>query len=319
MLGLALAYGGIAQFAAGHVGVRQGQHVRRHRVLLLRRLLDLVLVAGRDTTSAGLGPDGDKAVGAYLLAWAIFTAYMTVAAIAGQHGRADGVRPADDHLRGPGDRLVRPGVRAAGSRSAAASGLLTALAAWYASFAGVTAFTFGPAGLPVGRRASSARTARDPSRPDQRRSNPPDLRWSGAPAARDAERRRRVVSDETLSNLLHENRRFEPPEDLAAHANVKADAYDEADADRLAFWAKAGRAADLGHAVGPRSSTGTTPRSPSGSSAASSTWRTTASTGTSRPATATRSPSTGRASPGRHPRHHLRRPARTRSARRRTR
>jgi acetyl-CoA synthetase len=44
------------------------------------------------------------------------------------------------------------------------------------------------------------------------------------------------VSEETLSNLLHENRRFEPPEDLAANANVKADAYDEADADRLAFW-----------------------------------------------------------------------------------
>jgi len=47
------------------------------------------------------------------------------------------------------------------------------------------------------------------------------------------------VSEETLSNLLHENRRFEPPEDLAANANVKADAYDEADADLEGFWAKA--------------------------------------------------------------------------------
>jgi len=47
------------------------------------------------------------------------------------------------------------------------------------------------------------------------------------------------VSDETLSNLLHENRRFEPPADLAANANVKADAYDEAETDNLAFWAKA--------------------------------------------------------------------------------
>ena len=45
------------------------------------------------------------------------------------------------------------------------------------------------------------------------------------------------MSDETLSNLLHENRRFEPPADLAANANVKADAYDVADADPLAFWA----------------------------------------------------------------------------------
>ncbi|MEV4533192.1 acetate--CoA ligase [Asanoa sp. NPDC049518] len=43
---------------------------------------------------------------------------------------------------------------------------------------------------------------------------------------------------ETLANLLQENRRFEPPAALADAANVKADAYAEADADRLAFWAK---------------------------------------------------------------------------------
>jgi acetyl-CoA synthetase len=47
------------------------------------------------------------------------------------------------------------------------------------------------------------------------------------------------VSDETLSNLMHEMRRFEPPADLAANANVKADVYAEADADRLAFWERA--------------------------------------------------------------------------------
>ena len=47
------------------------------------------------------------------------------------------------------------------------------------------------------------------------------------------------MSEETLSNLLHEERRFEPPADLAANANVKADAYDEAERDRVGFWAKA--------------------------------------------------------------------------------
>jgi acetyl-CoA synthetase len=41
-----------------------------------------------------------------------------------------------------------------------------------------------------------------------------------------------------LSNLMHEERRFDPPEDLAANANVKADVYEEADRDRLAFWGK---------------------------------------------------------------------------------
>jgi acetyl-CoA synthetase len=44
------------------------------------------------------------------------------------------------------------------------------------------------------------------------------------------------VSNETLSNLLNEERRFPPPADLAAAANVTADAYAAADADRLAFW-----------------------------------------------------------------------------------
>lgn len=41
---------------------------------------------------------------------------------------------------------------------------------------------------------------------------------------------------QALSNLLQENRRFAPPADLAAAANVTAAAYTEAEADRLAFW-----------------------------------------------------------------------------------
>ncbi|MFI9555827.1 acetate--CoA ligase [Nonomuraea endophytica] len=44
---------------------------------------------------------------------------------------------------------------------------------------------------------------------------------------------------QALSNLLHENRRFAPPADLAAAANVTAAAYDEAAADRLGFWERA--------------------------------------------------------------------------------
>lgn len=43
---------------------------------------------------------------------------------------------------------------------------------------------------------------------------------------------------ETLSNLSREERHFDPPAVFAAAANVKADAYAEADADRLAFWEK---------------------------------------------------------------------------------
>ncbi|MFJ9408752.1 acetate--CoA ligase [Streptomyces sp. NPDC101393] len=46
------------------------------------------------------------------------------------------------------------------------------------------------------------------------------------------------MSNESLANLLKEERRFAPPADLAAHANVTADAYEQAAADRLGFWAE---------------------------------------------------------------------------------
>jgi len=45
-------------------------------------------------------------------------------------------------------------------------------------------------------------------------------------------------AQETLSNLLHEERRYEPPAELAAAANVTAEAYARAEADPEAFWAE---------------------------------------------------------------------------------
>ena len=47
-----------------------------------------------------------------------------------------------------------------------------------------------------------------------------------------------TASSETLSNLLHEERRFEPPAHLAARANATKADYDASDADRLGFWAR---------------------------------------------------------------------------------
>jgi acetyl-CoA synthetase len=46
------------------------------------------------------------------------------------------------------------------------------------------------------------------------------------------------VSNEALSNLLHEERTFPPSEDFAAAAVAKADLYDRAGTDRLGFWAE---------------------------------------------------------------------------------
>ena len=45
-------------------------------------------------------------------------------------------------------------------------------------------------------------------------------------------------TDQTLANLLKEDRRFEPPAELAEHANLTADAYDAAAKDREGFWAE---------------------------------------------------------------------------------
>ncbi|MGW3566283.1 acetate--CoA ligase [Streptomyces sp. NPDC000941] len=49
------------------------------------------------------------------------------------------------------------------------------------------------------------------------------------------------MSNESLANLLREERRFAPPADLAANANVTAEAYERAKADRLGFWAEQAR------------------------------------------------------------------------------
>ncbi|MBU6147214.1 MAG: acetate--CoA ligase [Actinomycetales bacterium] len=44
------------------------------------------------------------------------------------------------------------------------------------------------------------------------------------------------MSEEALANLLSETRRFPPPVSMAAFANVDAEAYRAAHADRIAFW-----------------------------------------------------------------------------------
>jgi acetyl-CoA synthetase len=51
-------------------------------------------------------------------------------------------------------------------------------------------------------------------------------------------------NQEGLANLLHEDRRFPPSADFAAQANVTADRYDQAAADRLAFWEEQARRLD---------------------------------------------------------------------------
>ena len=49
------------------------------------------------------------------------------------------------------------------------------------------------------------------------------------------------MSDEALANLLHEDRRFPPPPDLAEKANVTPETYEQAAADLEGFWAEQAR------------------------------------------------------------------------------
>ncbi|GAB3562508.1 acetate--CoA ligase [Spelaeicoccus albus] len=50
-----------------------------------------------------------------------------------------------------------------------------------------------------------------------------------------------TTPDPELSALLHESRQFDPPAELAAHANAQPDVYQRAKEDRLGFWADQAR------------------------------------------------------------------------------
>jgi len=149
-LGLALAYGGIAQFAAGLWEFAKGNTFGATAFCSYGAFwISFWWLAEHDLV--GLGPQGYKAVGVYLLGWAIFTAYMSVAA----------TRVNLAVLTVFVLLTVTFLVLAVGWFDQESSGwikiggylgLLTAAAAWYTSFAGVTASTFGRQVLPVGAR-----------------------------------------------------------------------------------------------------------------------------------------------------------------------
>ncbi len=50
------------------------------------------------------------------------------------------------------------------------------------------------------------------------------------------------MTDETLSNLLREERRFPPEQAFADAARARPELYEQAKADRLAFWEEQARA-----------------------------------------------------------------------------
>ncbi|NRQ49316.1 acetate--CoA ligase [Aeromicrobium stalagmiti] len=54
------------------------------------------------------------------------------------------------------------------------------------------------------------------------------------------------MTEQNISNLSQEDRTFDPPADLAASANVKAEVYETAAADRVAFWGEQAQRLDWG-------------------------------------------------------------------------
>jgi len=147
VLGVALAYGGLAQLLAGMWEFRTGNTFgavafTSFGAFWLSFWALVVFYAG-DIPEA----DAGHAIGLYLIAWGIFTLYMFVASLrtTGAVAVVFALLTITFFLLGIGDAGAHTDITKAGGYF----GLATAAAAWYASFAAVTNSTFGRTVLPV--------------------------------------------------------------------------------------------------------------------------------------------------------------------------
>jgi len=151
VFGLALAYGGGAQLLAGMWEFTKGNTFgatafTSYGAFWLSFWWLTAHLAGYKIPTA----DAGKGVGLYLIAWGIFTAYMTVAAtrVSGAVLAVFALLTLTFVLLGIGELATAASITKIGGYV----GILTALAAWYASFAGVTAFAFRRPIVPTGAR-----------------------------------------------------------------------------------------------------------------------------------------------------------------------
>jgi succinate-acetate transporter protein len=147
VFGLALAYGGVAQLLAGMWEFRKGNTFGATAFSSFGAFWisywALVTFFLKDIPASEAG----AAVGLYLIAWGIFTAYMFIASLRTTAAIAVVfiLLAVTFFLLGFGEANASSGIAKLGGWV----GLATAIAAWYASFAGVTNSTFGKVVLPV--------------------------------------------------------------------------------------------------------------------------------------------------------------------------
>jgi uncharacterized protein len=147
VFGLAFAYGGLAQLLAGMWEFRTGNTFgavafTSYGAFWLSFFVFVTFFADKVPKA-----DTGHAVGLYLIAWGIFTAYMFIASLRTTAAIATVflLLTATFVVLGIGDASANDSITKLGGFI----GLATAAAAWYASFAEVTKATFGRTVLPV--------------------------------------------------------------------------------------------------------------------------------------------------------------------------
>ncbi len=150
VFGLALAYGGLGQLLAGMWEFAKGNTFGATAFSSYGAFWISFWWLTGHTDLSGAGSHAANGVGLFLLAWGIFTAYMTVAAtrVSGAVLTVFVLLTITFLVLAWGEFADSTGIHHAGGYI----GIATAIAAWYASFAGVTAFAFKKPIVPTGAR-----------------------------------------------------------------------------------------------------------------------------------------------------------------------
>src|SRR3954469_12231185 len=147
VLGLALAYGGLAQLLAGMWEFRNNNTFGATAVTSYGAFWLSFWAFNQFFATKVPDANVGDAVGLYLIAWGIFTAYMFIASLRTPAAVATvfALLTIAFIVLGIGEAADASGIVKAGGFI----GIATAIAAWYASFAGVTNSTFGRTIMPV--------------------------------------------------------------------------------------------------------------------------------------------------------------------------